>query len=112
MATPAKGHTNHECEEAIYAEIEKLKNEPVSQSELDKAKTNVRAALIRQLESNSGLAEQLSFYEVVEGDWRNLFKEPEDIKKVTPEDIQQVAKQYFTKTNRTVAEIETAQIDQ
>ncbi len=112
MAIPAKGHTNKECEDAIYAEIEKLKNEPVSQSELDKAKNNVRATLIRQLDSNAGLAEQLAFYEVVEGDWRNLFKEPEDIRKVTPEDIEQVVKQYFTKTNRTVAEIETSQIDQ
>ena len=73
----------------------------------EKAKTRARAGLIRQLDSNSGLAAQLSFYEVVTGDWRNLFKQLDQIDKVTAQDIQRVAKEYFTTKNRTVAVIET-----
>jgi predicted Zn-dependent peptidase len=109
ITMPAQGHTTGECEEAIYAEIERLQTEPVLLSELDKAKTRVRASLIRQLDSNSGLAEQLSFYEVVTGNWRNLFEEPDNIAKVTQKDIQRVASEYFVRKNRTVAFIETTQ---
>lgn len=106
-AVPAKDHTNQECEQAIYAEIERLKTEPVSSEELKKAKTRSRADLIRQLDSSSGLAAELTFYEVVTGDWRNLFKQLDKIEKVEASDIQRVAKEYFTSKNRTVGVIET-----
>ena len=106
-AVPAKGHTNQECEEALNVEIERLKTELVSPEELQKAKTRSRAGLIRQLDSNSGLAEQLTFYEVVTGDWRNLFRQLDEIDQVTAEDIQRVAKEYFTTKNRTVGVIVT-----
>ena len=111
-AVPAKGRTNQECEEAIYAEIEKLKTEPVTPEELAKAKTRARASLIRQLDSNSGLAAMLTFYEVVTGDWRNLFEQLDKIDKVTAEDIQRVAKEYFTTKNRTVGIIQTTGAEQ
>jgi predicted Zn-dependent peptidase len=106
-AVPAKGHTNQECEEAIYEEIEKLKTELVTDEELAKAKTRARAGLIRRLASNSGLASQITFYEVVTGDWRNLFTQLDQIDNVTAEDIQRVVKEYFTVKNRSVATIET-----
>lgn len=110
-AVPAKGCTNQECEEAIYVEIEKIKTEPVSSEELAKAKTQVRAGLIRLLASNNGLARQLAFYDVITGDWRNLFGEIDKIENVTAEDIQRVAGEYFTRKNRSVGVIETAQIE-
>lgn len=106
-AVPARGHTNQECERAIYHEIDRLRNVPVTEKELEKAKTRARAGLIRQLDSNSGLARQLTFYEVLTGDWRNLFQQLEQIERVTPEDVQRVARTYFTTTNRTVGTIET-----
>jgi predicted Zn-dependent peptidase len=110
-AVPARDHTNEESEEAIYAEIEKLKTELVKPGELAKAKTRSRASLIRQLDSNSGLASLLTFYDVVTGDWRNLFKQLDDIDKVTVEDIQRVAKQYFVTKNQTVGVIDTTQTE-
>ncbi|MBN2136502.1 MAG: insulinase family protein [Sedimentisphaerales bacterium] len=108
-AVPARGHTNDESLSAIYEQIERLKAEPVSPAELEKAKTRARASLIRQLDSNSGLAAQLTYYEVVTGDWRNLFHQLDKIEKVAADDIQRVAKQYFTENNRTVGLIETTQ---
>jgi len=107
-SVPAKGHTNEESEQAIYEEIERLKTEPVTPQELDKAKTRAKADLIiRQLDSNSGLAQLLTYYEVLTGDWRNLFKQLDQIDKVTAEDIQRVARQYFVTKNRTVGVIQT-----
>ena len=108
-AVPARGHTNEESEQAIDAEIEKLKTEPVTPEELAKAKTRARAGLVRQLASNSGLAAQLTFYHVVTGDWRNLFGQLDKIDKVTAEDIQRVAKEYFTTKNRTVGVTRTTE---
>jgi predicted Zn-dependent peptidase len=105
---PAKGHTYQECEQAVYTQIEKLKTEPVSPEELTKAKTRSRASLIWRLDSNSRLAARLTFYEVITGDWRNLFQQLDKIEQVTAADVQRVAKTYFTRKNRTVGVIETA----
>jgi predicted Zn-dependent peptidase len=110
-AVPAIGHTNKECEEAIYEEIERLKKEKVSDEELEKAKTRARANLVRQLGSKFGLAYQLARYEVITGDWRNLFQGLEAIKKVTADDIMRVAKECFTKKNRTVGQIVTVSLE-
>jgi predicted Zn-dependent peptidase len=107
LSVPAKGHTNEENEQALYAEIEKLKTELVTPEELEKAKTRTRADLIRQLDSNSGLAAQLAFYEAVTFDWRNLFHQLDQIDQVTAEDIRRVANTYFTNKNKTVGTIVT-----
>ena len=109
FSRPSRGHTNQECEEEIYSQIEKLKTEPVTSDELQKVKTQARARLIRSLVSNSGLASQLNYYQVITGDWRNLFWRINDIEKVSAEDIQRIANQYFTVQNRTVGCIETKQ---
>lgn len=108
-AVPAKGHSNEENEAAINEEIEKLKTEFVTPAELKKAKTRARANLIRQLDSNSGLASQLANYQVLTGDWRNLFRDLDRINKVRREDIKRVADEYFTSKNRTVGIIKTTE---
>ncbi|MGL5036090.1 MAG: M16 family metallopeptidase, partial [Microcystaceae cyanobacterium] len=90
---------------ALRAEIERLKTEPVSQAELERAKNQLQAGLLRALDSNQGMARLLTEYQVKTGDWRNLFKQLEAIAAVTPEDIQRVAQQTFTPENRTTGRI-------
>jgi predicted Zn-dependent peptidase len=106
-AVPSKDHTNQECEDAIYEEIEKLKTEPIKPEDLQAIKTRTRANFIRQLESDQGLAMQLTFYQSVWGDWKELFKQLDKINQITAEDIKKVANEYFKKNNRTVAELVT-----
>lgn len=106
-AIVAKDHTNQENEEALYEDIERLKTKLVSPEELQKAKTRAKADLIRQLNSNLGLGSQLTFYQVITGDWRNLFRRLEQIETVTAEDIKRVANEYFTDKNKTVGTIVT-----
>ncbi len=108
---PAQGHTNSKNEEMILAEIERLKTDLVSESELKKVKTLAKAALIRSLRSNSGLAGMLCSTEFLLGDWRELFKSLERIEKVTDKDIKRVANEYFVDANRSVAEIVTSASD-
>ncbi len=100
---PRHPHTSREVENAFYEEIEKLKTEPVSERELQKVINQMEAHFIRGLGSNAGMASRLTYYESVAGDWRYLLNHTEEIRKVTPEDIQRVAKKYLVKRNRTVA---------
>ncbi len=102
FVTPRHPHTAEEVEQAVYEELEKLKKEPPSQWELEKIKNQLEADFIHGLESNSGLADEISFYEAVAG-WQYINVALEKIQAVTAEDVMRVAKKYFTKTNRTVA---------
>lgn len=102
FSVAAAGKTNEENEQAMLEEIERLRRELVTEEELQRVKQRARAQLVQQLSSNLGLAGQLASYEVLTGDWRNLFRRLDAINRVTRQDIQRVAKQYFTERNRTV----------
>ncbi len=102
------GHKTSEAEEAIHAEIDRLKNEDISDEELKMIKTRTKANLIRSLDDNPGLANQLGLAQARYGDWRELFRQVDRIDKVTKADIRRVANQTFVANNRTVGIIETA----
>jgi len=102
-SVPAVGHTVEENEKAIYAILDQLAKQPVDAVSLDRAKTKLRATLVRQLDNNPGMAMQLAAYHVTYGNWRKLFTTIDDINKVTADDVKRVAKAYFGKNNRTVA---------
>lgn len=104
-ALTAPGRGVDEVATALRTEIDRLKTQPVSAQELDRVKTNARADLLRSLDSNMGMAQALLEYEVKTGDWRNLFKEVDQIAAVTADDILRVAKATFTEQNRTIGRI-------
>ncbi len=107
-AVPTPGHTAAEMAGPIHEQLTKLQNEDVPADELQSVKTRAKAELIRQLDSNSGLALQLATYQTLFGDWRELFREVDQIDKVTPADIRRVAQTVFVPTNRTVGMIESS----
>lgn len=108
FATPMPGHTTKEVEEAIHAEIDRLRKEDISDDELKMVKTRAKANLIRSLDSNDGLAQDLAIYQTLYGDWRELFHTVDRIDAVSKADIRRVANSVFVPTNRTVGVIETA----
>jgi predicted Zn-dependent peptidase len=99
---PNSGHSIEENEKACYEIIERLKTEKVDEATLQRIRTKIRAGLIRKLDSNSGMAEEMTSYYVNYGDWRKLFTGIEDIEKVTADDVQRVARQYLIPQTRTV----------
>ena len=107
-ALPLPGHKPQEVGDAIHAEIERLKNEDISDEELKMIKTRAKANLIRSLGSNEGLASELGLYQARYDDWRELFRSVERIEKVSKADIRRVANKTFTPDNRTVGIIEFA----
>jgi len=106
VAATAPGHENSEAEKALDAEIERLKKEPVTAEELEGVKRRARAGLITGFGDNLQLANSLADYQALTGDWRNLFRQLDQLEAVTPADIQRVAKEIFTVNNRTIATIE------
>ena len=56
--------------EALHVELTRMATEDVTDEELARFKTRAKADLIRSLDSNSGLAEQLVTYHTLTGDWR------------------------------------------
>jgi predicted Zn-dependent peptidase len=104
-ALSARDRTLDELAQSIDTELERLKSEPVSAVELDRVKTQLKAELVRSLDSNLGMANLLAEYEAKTGDWRNVFKELDAIEAVTPADIQRIAKATFIPTNRTIARL-------
>lgn len=103
---PAPGKSNEEFEKEMAGEIDRLKNELVSAEELEGVKRRARANLLGGLDSNTGLAQLLAKFEVLTGNWENLFTYLDKMEKVTPQDIQRISKQTFVDTNRTVAYLE------
>lgn len=89
----------------IHEQLDRLKTESVTAEELDRVKTQARANLLRQLDSNSGMAALLAEYEAKTGSWRNIFTELEEIEAVTAEDIQRVAQETFQPSNRTIGKL-------
>ena len=100
---PRAPHTLDELEKAIDQEISVLKSEPVGAREFQKLKNQFDGSLIRALESNSGLAGQLAYFEALTGDWKSLLKQRKEMEHIKPEDIMRVAKRYFVENNRVVA---------
>jgi predicted Zn-dependent peptidase len=103
QAIPRAPHTSREVEAAIYAELDRLKNEPVQPRELQKVLNNLDADLIRSLDSNSGLASELSSAQALAGTWRYLLENRRQIARVKAEDVSRVAGRYFVKSSRVVA---------
>lgn len=100
---PGPEHTAVENEKELDVLIANLKKEKVDAESLARVKTRTRAGLIRQLDDNAGLAQLLASYYANYGDWKKLFTSLDDIDKVTADDVQRVAREYFKTENRTVS---------
>jgi predicted Zn-dependent peptidase len=77
----------------------------VSDRELQRVLNRLDADLIRSLQSNTGLASQLTYFQTVAGDWRYVLTIRDRVAAVTPQDILRVAAKWFVKANRTVARL-------
>lgn len=91
-----------DLEKAINAEFERVKTELISEKEFQKLRNQTEADFITANGSMVGIAETLANYEMYYGDANLINTELERYMKVTREDIQRVAKKYFTKENRVV----------
>ncbi len=100
---PNQGRTIEENEKELDAILATFAATPVDAEALQRAKTKIRASVIRQLDSNSGLASLLTRYYANYGNWRKLFTEIDESEKVTADQVRRVARETFVVKNRTIA---------
>jgi len=101
-ATASPGKTIADIESAIYAEIERVKTEPIQGWELDKARNNAKRNIVGGLGISLNTAVSLAENALAYNDPGLINTQIDRINKVTAADVQRVAKQYFSDTNRTV----------
>jgi len=108
---------DHESQEAmtvIERELTKLRERPVTAAELDKAKNRLELGFLQGMETASGKAEQIGFYETVLGDPSRVFGRLEEYRRVTAADVQRVAQRVLDVRRRTTVTVlpdGTAQAD-
>ncbi|HEY4617938.1 MAG TPA: pitrilysin family protein [Flavobacterium sp.] len=106
-AVANKNINETDLENAIYVEIEKIKTNGISETELQKIKNQKLMEFYSQVETINGKSNNIGTYEVFFGDYRKMFNAPANYNKITVADVQNVAKKYFTKSNRTVGILKT-----
>jgi zinc protease len=99
------GHTPEAAETALVAELERLKTDPVTDHELQRAKNQFARDYIMGRESNQQKALQLAHAAVIHDDATTADGEFDIFMGITATDIQRVANTYFTRSNRLVITI-------
>jgi zinc protease len=100
-ATPMPTQTPETLEKALLAEMDNLKNEPVTEEELARAKNQVEAAFVFQQDSVHRRATLLARFELI-GGYDQMDSYVQKIRAVTAADVQRVARAYFPEDRKNV----------
>jgi predicted Zn-dependent peptidase len=90
------------AEAALYAELEKVAKQGLEPRELEKAKNNLAAHLLRELATNNGRAHALGTYELMLGNWRAGLALPSQYESITAEQVRAAAAKYLGAERRSV----------
>jgi zinc protease len=110
-AIPAQGRTIKEVEMALEIEIEKLREQRVSEDELNRVKSQTLAEEIYARDSISGQASMIGIVESVDLGWEVLDQYVDAIQAVTAEQVQQVARRYLVDDRKNVVILEPQPIE-
>ncbi|HUK35082.1 MAG TPA: pitrilysin family protein [Vicinamibacterales bacterium] len=102
VAIVQPGRTPAEVSNALIAEFDRLKNEPISERELQRTKNQFARDYILNRESDQDKARVLSHAVVIHHDIKTADGEFDIFQSLTAADVQRVARTYFTAANRTV----------
>lgn len=100
-ATVREEREAQEVEEGLLAQTGRLQDEPVQQEDLEIAIRQAQAHFAYSSESVTGQALTLGFLEMLD-DYRRMEGILSELARVTPGDVQRVARTYLTEDNRVV----------
>jgi zinc protease len=105
VAIVQPGKKPEDAVNALIAELERLKKEPISEAELQQAKNQFARDYILGRESNKDKAGQLGHAVVIHDDIKTADGEFDIFMNTTAADVQRVAQTYFKPENRLVLTI-------
>jgi zinc protease len=102
VAIVQQGHTTEEVTASLIAELDRLKDEPITDHELQRTKNQFARDYILGRESNQQKAAVLSHAVVIHNDIKTADGEFDIFQNITAADVQRVARTYFRPENRLV----------
>ncbi|MFL6278716.1 MAG: M16 family metallopeptidase [Vicinamibacterales bacterium] len=105
VAIVQPGHTPQQAIDALIAELDRLRTEPITPAELQQAKNQFARDYILSRESNKDKAMQLGHAVVIHNDIKTADGEFDIFMNISQADVQRVARKYFTPENRLVMTI-------
>jgi zinc protease len=96
----APGVTHAQVEKTVLAEIERVKQEGVTAAEVSRAINKLLAGIAYQRDGSFAIAGQIN-EAIAVGDWTVYLTQLENIKRVTPADVQRVARAYANEDQST-----------
>ncbi len=98
----SNGTKAYELEVAVNEELEKIRENLISEREYQKLLNQIENDFISSKGSLEGLAQSLPYYKVFMGNTNLINTELSNYRAVSREDLQAVAKKYLTRENRVV----------
>jgi zinc protease len=105
LAILNSGHTPQEAELGISQLLDRLKSQPVSEKDLDRAKNQILRDFILNRQGVQNRADELGYDAVILKDPNLINTELSRFLAVTPQDVQRVAQKYFVPPNLTEVEV-------
>ena len=102
VAIVQPGKSPQEVTDVLIAELDRLKNEPISDHELQRTKNQFARDYILGRESNQQKAQTLAHALVIHNDIKTADGEFDIFQNITTADVQRVARTYFRPENRLV----------
>jgi len=111
MGVPAQGTTTEQLEQRLRDEVTRIAKEGVSASELNRVKRQLIASQVYKRDSIFGQAMEIGGMEMAGISYKLTDRIIEKLAAVTPEQVQAVAKKYFTDDQLTVASLVPLPVD-
>lgn len=102
---PANGHDLEELEQAFTDQLTRLQTELASPDELDRVRAQILSGIVYQQDSITSQANQIGRMEAIGRSWQEADQIADKLGRVTPEQIQAVARKYLVPVRRTVAQL-------
>ncbi|MCL1861095.1 MAG: insulinase family protein [Proteobacteria bacterium] len=104
--SPAPGQSVDALEAALRAELQRIRDEGVSEEELNRVKNQALAARIYSRDSLMGQAMEIGQLESSGLSWRDDVRLLAGLRAVTAEEVREVARRYFNDTDLTTARLD------
>lgn len=111
LAIPQKDVSLEMLEEQVYNVLDDMKENPVSEAELNKAKNMALAQDVFRRDSPERIGAHMGQLEIAGHGWESINEYPVNIQKVEIDDIMAAAERYFTEDNRTVGYLVPAEVE-